>query len=166
MFSQRMWTWSRLEPMKIASLILLILLALLVLVTVCHGTTETDARAAVTEAQKRITVCYNAAADAAKAGANVTSLLSTLDDAGNSLSKAELALSQGDFNSANTLALESEGKLNGFENVASGLKDSAVKAGNWDFDVNVVGSSAGAVIVLVLGFVVWSLLRKRYPGVT
>ena len=29
-----------------------------------------------------------------------------------------------------------------------------------------MGSSVGAVAVLVLGFVVWRLLRKRYPGVT
>jgi hypothetical protein len=166
MLSQRVWTWSRLEPMKIALWILLMLLAPLILVAVCRGATESDARAAVTEAQKRISVCYDAAADAAKAGGNVTSLLSTLNDAGNSLSKAELALSQGDFNSANALALESEGKLNGFENAASGLKESAVKAGNWDFEVNVVGSSVGSVVVLALGFVVWRLLRRKYPGVT
>jgi hypothetical protein len=165
MLSQRMWAWSGLEPMKIALWILLMLLAPLILVTVCHGAAESDARAAVTEAQERISVCYNAAADAAKAGANVTSLLSTLNDAGNSLSKAELALGQGDFSSAYNLANESEGKLNGFENVASGLKDSAVKAGNWDFQVNVVGSSVGSVIVLASGFVVWYLLRKKYPGV-
>jgi hypothetical protein len=166
MLSQRVWTWSRLEPMKIALWILLMLLAPLILVAVCRGATESDARAAVTEAQKRISVCYDAAADAAKAGGNVTSLLSTLNDAGNSLSKAELALGQGDFNSANALALESEGKLNGFENAASGLKESAVKAGNWDFEVNVVGSSVGSVVVLALGFVVWRLLRRKYPGVT
>ncbi len=99
-------------------------------------------------------------------GANVTGLLSILNDAGSSLSRAEFALSQGDFNAAYSLALMSEEKLNGFEGVALGLKDSAVSASNFDFEVNVVGSSVGAVAVLVLGFVVWRLLRKRYPGVS
>lgn len=146
-------------------LFLLLMLAPLSFALTCYGVGESDARALVSGAQQRMNTCYRAAADAAKAGANVTGLLSTLDDAGNSLSKAELALYQADFNSAYSLALESEGKLNGFEDVASGLKVSAVNAGSLDFAVNVVGSSVGAVVVLVLGFLVWRLLRKRYPGV-
>jgi hypothetical protein len=147
-------------------LLLLLMLAPLSFTAICHCASESDARAAVSEAQQRINTCYSAAADAAKAGANVTDLLSILNDAGSSLSRAELALGQGDFNSAYGLAVESEGKLNGFENVALGLKNFAVSAGNFDFEVNVVGSSVGAVAVVVLGFVIWRLLRKRYPGVS
>lgn len=147
-------------------LLLLLILAPLSFTAICHGASESDATTAVSEAQQRISVCYGAATDAAKAGANVTGLLSTLNDAGGSLSKAELALGQGDFNSAYGLAVESEGKLNGFEDAALGLKNSAVSAGNFDFEVNVVGSSVGAVAVVVLGFVVWRLLRKRYRGVS
>lgn len=147
-------------------LLLLLMLAPVGFTTVCYGVGESDARAAVSEAQRRINTCYRAAADAAKASANVTDLLALLNEAGSSLSMAELALRRGDFDSASTLARLCEEKLVGFEDWAAGLRDSAVNAGNWDFAVNVVGSSIGAVIVLVFGFVVWSLLRKRYPGVT
>jgi hypothetical protein len=147
-------------------LLLLLMLAPLSFTAICHGASESDATIAVSEAQQRINVCYGAAADAAKAGANVTGLLSILNDAGGSLSRAELTLNQGDYNSAYSLALMSEEKLNGFEGVASGLKSSAVSAGNFDFEINVVGSSVGAVAVVVLGFVVWRLLRKKYPGVS
>jgi hypothetical protein len=151
---------------RVFVLLLLLMLAPLSFTAICHGAGESDARAAVNEAQQRISVCYGAATDAAKAGANVTGLLSVLNDAGGSWSRAELSLSQGDFSAAYSLALLSEEKLNGLEDVASGLKNSAVSAGNFDFAVNVVGSSVGAVAVVVLGFVVWRLLRKRYPGVS
>jgi hypothetical protein len=146
-------------------LLLLLMLAPLSFIAICHCAGESDARAAVAEAQQRIDTCYTVAADAAKAGANVTGLLSTLDSAGVFLSKAELALQKGDFDGASTSVLQCDESLTGFEAVASGLKDSAVRAGNLDFAVNVVGSSVGAVAVLVLGFVVWRLLKKRYSGV-
>ena len=120
----------RVRQMKLVFvLLLLLMLAPLSFAAICYGVGESDARAAVSEAQQRINTCYAAAADAAKAGANVTGLLSILNDAGTSLSRAELALGQGDFNSAYSLAHEGEGKLIGFEVVASGLRDSAVKCG-------------------------------------
>jgi hypothetical protein len=153
--------------MKIVLVVLLLLmLAPLSFTAVCQGAGESDARAAVTEAQQRISTCYDAAADAAKAGANVTGLLSILDSAGAFLSKAELALQKGDFDTASTSVLQCGESLTGFEAVASGLKGSASNARSMDFAVNIVGSSVGAILVVVLGFVVWHLLRKKYPGVT
>jgi hypothetical protein len=151
---------------RVFVLLLVLMLAPLSFTAICHGAGESDARAAVAEAQQRTNTCYGVAADAAKTSANVTGLLSTLSSAGVFLSKAELALQKGDFDGASTSALQCDESLTGFEAVASGLKDSAVKASNLDFAVNVVGSSVGAVAVAVLGFVVWRLLRKRYPGVS
>lgn len=147
-------------------LLLLVMLAPLSFTVVCYGAGEADARAAVSEAQQRISTCYGAAADAAKAGANVTGLLSTLDSAGAFLSKAELALQKGDFDGASTFALQCDESLTGFEAVASGLKGSASNARSMDFAVNIVGSTVGAILVVVLGFVFWRLLRKRYVRVT
>ena len=59
---------------------------------VCHGASEADATAAVASADQRVNVCYSAVADAEKAGANVSGLLVTLNDAGVLLSEAHLAL--------------------------------------------------------------------------
>jgi hypothetical protein len=134
-------------------------------VAVGHGASESDAVAAVDAARQRIDACYALAADAAKAGANVSGLLLRLDDAGALLSRAELALGQGDFNSSSSLANESEAGLVGFESDASALKNAAVVAGYVNFWVDVVGSLVGAVCVVVCGFFGWRLLRKRYPRV-
>jgi hypothetical protein len=109
-----------------------------------------------------VRACYAAVAQAEKAGADVTGLLSTLNDAGLLLSKAHLALKYGNFDSASALASQCVGKLDGFEGVAGGLRDSASQARSMDFAVNVIGSAVGAIAVVVGGFLVWQLLKKKY----
>jgi hypothetical protein len=92
----------------------------------------------------------------------VTGLLLTLNDAGGLLSKAELALAKGEFDSASTLAHLSEERLVGFEDGAVSLGDAASGSRSLDFAFGVVGSSVGAVLVVVLGFLLWPFLKKRY----
>ena len=127
-----------------------------------YCSSETDAKSAVAEASQRVNTCYFAAADAAKAGGNVSGLLVMLDDAGGLLSKAELALVKGEFDSASTLAHLCEERLVGFEDGAISLRDSASGSRSLDFAFGVVGSSVGAVLVVVLGFVLWPFLKKKY----
>jgi hypothetical protein len=150
--------------MKIVALLLLLVLLLMGFVAVGYCSSEADARAAVAQASQRVNACYSVAADAAKAGANVTGLLVTLDDAGLFLSRAELALGKGEFDSVATLAHLSEERLVGFEDGAVGLKDSAVRAGFLDFAFGVVGSAVGSVLVVVVGVVVWFWLKRRSAG--
>jgi len=150
--------------MKIVALFLLLVLPLVGFVVVGYCSSEADARAAVAQASLRVSACYSVAADAAKAGANVTGLLVTLDDAGGLLSKAELALAKGEFDSASTLAHLSEERLVGFEDGAVSLKDSAVRAGFLDFAFGVVGSAVGSVLVVVVGVGVWFWLKRRSAG--
>jgi hypothetical protein len=126
--------------------------------------TEADAWSAIVAAQNRIADCYRVAADAEKAGANVTGLLNTLDEAGALLSKATLAYSVGDFDSAHDSAVRSQAKLDGFLAEADALRESAVKAGYWDFVVNVLGSVVGTVVVVCGGFAVWFFSKKREKG--
>lgn len=52
---------------------------------------QTDAAVAITSAKEQVVTCYQAAKDAEGAGANITSLTATLNDAGALLSQAELA---------------------------------------------------------------------------
>ena len=152
----------RVRTMKIVALLLLLVLSLAGFVAVGYCSSEADARAAVAQASLRVSACYSVAADAAKAGANVTGLLAALDDAGLVLSGAELALGRGEFDSAATLATLCEEKLVGFEDAAVGLRDSAVRAGFLDFAFGVVGSAVGSVVVVFVGVVVWFYLKRRY----
>jgi len=127
-----------------------------------HGADEHDAGLAVASAESKVAECYNFALDAERAGANVSELLRVLDEAGDLLSKAELAYGVGDYDGAATYAAQCEGRLAGFEVQAQALRDSAAWQRQLDFMVNVVGSAAGTVAVLVGGWLVWRYLRKKH----
>jgi len=127
-----------------------------------HGADEHDAGLAVASAESTVAECYNFALEAERAGANVSVLLRVLDEAGDLLSKAELAYGVGDYDGAGVYAAQCEGRLAGFEVQAQTLRDSASWQRQLDFMVNVVGSAAGTVAVLVGGWLVWRYLKKRH----
>ena len=114
------------------------------------------------QADQTIKDCYLAVATADKAGGNVTDLLSTLQYAGMLLSKANLAFERGDFDSAYNLAVQSKAKLEWFVVDANFVKNAAEHSGLMDFMINIVGSSAGTVAIVVGSFAVWFGLKRRY----
>jgi hypothetical protein len=122
---------------------------------------EGEARAAVETAEGKVLSCYGAVSEAEKAGANVSDLLSVLNETGWFLSRAKLAYSQGDFDSAVIFADNCSSRLDGIVAQAESLKLDAERAGHWDFMVNFVGSAVGAVCVVVGGFAFWVFLKKR-----
>ncbi|MCJ7560410.1 hypothetical protein MUO79_07300 [Candidatus Bathyarchaeota archaeon] len=126
---------------------------------------QTDAAAAITSAKEQVVACYQAAKDAEGAGANITSLTATLNDAGALLSRAELAYSSNDFGTARDLAVQSRERLDNFVSEANALKETAIQQGNQDFMINVVGSAVGAIAVVVGGFAVWNFLKRKYDRV-
>jgi hypothetical protein len=126
------------------------------------ASSEADARSAVAVAQGKVVDCYTAVAEAAKAGANVTSLLVRLNDAGELLSQANLAYSAGNFDSARKFAVQSQTRLNGFVGEANASKENALQEQYWNFMVNVVGSLAGTAAVVLGGFVGWRLLKRKH----
>jgi predicted HD phosphohydrolase len=72
---------------------------------------QTDAAGAIASAKAEIVTCYQAAREAEGAGANISSLTATLNDAGALLSQAEAAYSQNDFDAARNLAVQSQDLL-------------------------------------------------------
>ena len=147
---------------KHSSLALLFLVFLLGLSSTCFAASEAEAASAIAATRERVVLCYGVVSGADEAGANVSSLLSVLDEAGWLLSKAELAYGKGDYDSALGNATSGLGKLDGFETDARRLRDSALWQRNWDFWVNFVGSGVGAVAVLVGGFLAWRFIKKKY----
>jgi len=141
------------------------LLLILFLAHACLAVDEGQARSAMVEADQTIRDCYLAVAPADKAGGNISDMLSVLQDAGMLLSRADLALGKGDFDSAYNLAVQSKARLGGFIAEASSVKDAAENSGFVDFMINIVGSSVGTVAVVVGSFAVWFWLNKRYAKV-
>lgn len=122
---------------------------------------EDEAKAAIAEAEIEVLNCYGVAFKAEKAGANVSDLLNALNEAGWLLSRAKLAYSQSDFDSAVAFAAESRAKLADFVFRADDLRRKAEEATRRDFMFNFLGSAAGASCIVVGGFALWSLLKRR-----
>jgi len=123
--------------------------------------TEADARLAIVAAENEVVDCYTAVSETEKAGANVTGLLSILNEAGKLLSKANLAYSIGDFDSAWDFAVSSQEKLDGFLAEADGLRRAAMHERYLDFMVNIAGSIVGAISIICGSFAVWFFLKQR-----
>jgi len=122
---------------------------------------EADAKTAITEAEGTVLICYGAAEEAERAGANISDLQGVLNEAGWLLSRAELAYEMEDFGLAVSFADQSKARLDGFVADAEVLRKTAMHAGYWDFMANVMGSSVGAVAIFFGGFAVWTFLKKR-----
>ncbi|RLI40341.1 hypothetical protein DRO69_13015 [Candidatus Bathyarchaeota archaeon] len=125
------------------------------------SSSEDTAAASIENAENTLVSAYQAILEAEQAGANISNLLTQLNDAGMLLSRAHLAYEMGNFNSARNFAVWCEGNLTGFIDEAEALKQIAIQRHYWDFTVNVVGSAVGAVAIIMGGFVFWVFLKKR-----
>jgi hypothetical protein len=153
--------------LKIVSLRnLLLLLTLCFLVSVpsfASAVTQTDAMYAITSAQNRIIYCYNAAKIAEASGANITLLQISLNDAGKSLSSAELAYSNGDYNSTINFANQCQNALLNLVSNANALTTKGEQQQNENLAI-FVGSIVGSFAVMGAGYVVWLRIKKKYTN--
>lgn len=146
-----------------ASVVLVVpLLLLVVTVPSPVWASEADAVTAMSSAKNVIVNCFNAAKQAEAAGANITTLTNTLNQAGSLLSQAEFAYGMGDFDAALNIAIRSENSLSGFITEASTLQETAMRQLNQDFLVNVAGSIIGTFAIIISGFIVWRFVKKKY----
>jgi hypothetical protein len=125
----------------------------------CHS--QEDAEIAIQSAENTVLNCYWAVFEAEKAGANVSSLLEVLNEASWLLSKARVAYNNGDFNSAYEYGINCTQMLDGRVDEANSLKLKAENVRQMDFLVNYVGSSVGAVAIVVCGYAFWVFLKRR-----
>ncbi len=119
-----------------------------------------SAQNAISQAKNTIQTCYDAVKQAESAGANVDSLMVTLNDAAGSLSKAELAYASNDYNSAYTYATQSQSKLNDFTGQATALKENAQANATQNL-VYTILSAVGSIGILCAGIVAWVVLGRR-----
>ncbi len=145
----------------------ILLLALLCNVAYLHvfALSQADAPGAIAFAKNQLLICYDSARQAESAGANISSLTVTLNQAGDLLSQSELAYSQDNLENAQNLAGQCVEKLGNIVSEAATLRDAATQQKNLDFWFNVVGSTVGTFAVIAIGFMVWRFLRKRYVSV-
>lgn len=120
-----------------------------------------EAESAIQSAESVVLNYYMAVFEADKAGANVSSLLQVLNEAGWLLSRARVTYNNGDFNSAYDYAINCTQILDGRVDKANSLRLEAEKARQMDFLINYVGSAVGAAAIVVGGYAFWVFLKRR-----
>jgi hypothetical protein len=144
----------------------LFLIGFLIVLGVClvhdaFGVTYQDAAGQVTDASQALQDAFKSVVDAEQKGANVSLLLSRLDEAGSNLTWAEAALAVSNYSDAVSFAgvCKSEADLVGVDAVGLG-NDAVLAVGNWW--IMVVFSVVGAVVFLAVLFVVWRFFKRGY----
>ncbi|MEM3702970.1 MAG: hypothetical protein QXX79_00905 [Candidatus Bathyarchaeia archaeon] len=132
--------------------------SLSILPAFCNG--KEEAKLKIQAAENESLNCYRAVFEAEKAGANVSDLLKTLNEAGWFMSNAKLAYNNRDYGSAFTNAAWCLSKLEGFVGQAYSLKREAEEANRLNFMINFVGSAVSSIITVFGGYAVWILLKK------
>lgn len=126
------------------------------------GATSQDAATAISEASNMLQAAFVNVTDAEKAGVNVSSLLSGLDEAGLALTMAEAASNNGNYSEAVSQAAASEALAEEVGNEAVALKSGAASWRSGVLSLLVIGASSAIVFIAVLALA-W-LWFKRYYG--
>jgi hypothetical protein len=132
------------------------------LVPACSAVDAVEASSAIGQAERDLGSAYAVVAEAEGAGADVSALLNKLGSAGDFLSEAYGAFRTGDYAGASALATECSNAVKGVADDAARLKTYAEAARSNRLFFTVLGSSVGLVLLAVLGFMGWTLLKQRY----
>lgn len=148
---------------SLRKLFVIILLCLFLSIKIAPGfaASESEASQKISEAQNAIDLAYEAASDAEKAGANITDLLTVLNEAGELLSKASFAYASKDFDSAFENADLSKVKLDGLVERANAQEKAAAQQAYSDLMLYVVGPLVGSGILVFGCFTIWNLLKMK-----
>jgi hypothetical protein len=125
------------------------------------GYTRSEAIDVISTAQDKTILCFGAATEAERFGANISLLLETLTSIGDLLFRAGLALSTNEFNTSVSFAARANEKLEGLITEANDLRDIAQQKRYLESYGTALVSAIGAVIVIFGSFLGWRLLQVR-----
>jgi len=120
---------------------------------------QDSAQTAISQAKVSLRTCYEAVSRAESAGANVSSLMVTLNGAADLLSKAELAYASNSYDAAYTYATQSQSTLGDFETQANTLTLDA-QANAQQNTIFVYVSGIAGLGILGAGIVAWVVLGR------
>ncbi len=115
---------------------------------------------AISSAQINLQNCYESVKQAQAAGANVDSLMVTLNQAAGLLTQAQLAYASGDYGSANNYASQSQSALAGVSSQADSLKANAQNV-HTENSVIFLLSILGSLAILCLGLIAFAVLGRK-----
>jgi len=121
-----------------------------------------DASASVGEADVAVRQAFNATLDAERAGANVSGLILRLNEAGEILTEAEMALGTGNSSEAASKAVQCIGIAESVKGDAVVLKASALDEAQTVFWMSLTFSVVGIAVFVVVLMLVWRWFKGGY----
>ncbi len=143
-------------------LILLLCMMGLQFQNICCVKGSDDASVKIQEADSAVHEAFTAVLKDEQAGANISGLLTTLNEAGSLLAQAEIAYRNGDSSGAATIANNAYAKAETAMAEASSLEGASQADAANTFLYSLVFSVLGALVFLAGLFLVWSRFKKRY----
>ncbi len=142
------------------SVVLLIVLLAAAIFCPIVSASQRSAQNIISTANETVKKCYLALQQAQSAGANVDTLMETLNNATAALSKAGLAYASGDFDSAYLYAAQSQSTLAGFTDQANAQAQAALAADAKKTN-SIFLSLAVSAAILLSGITLWAALHRR-----
>ncbi|XES77834.1 MAG: hypothetical protein ACBZ72_02880 [Candidatus Bathyarchaeia archaeon] len=124
---------------------------------------STISSTAIAEVKKSLNECFIQTQNAEQAGANVTSLLTTLNGASELLEEAELAQSRNNTDAAYDLVIESQTLLSGFKAQVNSAVEASNSEKSQSFQLFLI-SLIGSLTVLGLGAAGWMYIDRKNRG--
>jgi hypothetical protein len=127
------------------------------------GAVDEDAAAMVLVDVEEVSVsAFNAALMAEDAGADISGLLERLNVGGDYLAEALNLYRLGAYDDASQYANLCREAVGDVASEAIVLREEAERVGEADFTFVLFRSVIGVVVVLILGFVIWRVVKRRY----
>jgi hypothetical protein len=131
-------------------------------VPACFAADASLAGKAIDQAERDLTEAYVNVSEADSAGADVSALLGKLNSAGFYLSEANVSFKAGNYDYAVALAMDCSNAVNGVADEAANLKSYTEEVRDNTIFWAVFVSVLGVLSVVVLGFLGWGFLKRRY----
>lgn len=128
----------------------------------CCAVDSAEAISVLNQAEDDLGSAFVAVSEAEVAGADVSALLSKLSNAGDTLSEGYAAFRIADYEGAFALANECGAAIKGIVSEAVQLKADAENAKMDRLVFAGVASGVGLLLLVVLGFLGWRLLKRWY----
>jgi len=123
-----------------------------------------DASESVGNADAAVRLAFNATLDAERAGANVSGLIVRLNEAGEALTEAEIALGNGNSSEASSKAGQCVEIADGVKSDAEVLRASALDEAQTEFWTYLVFSVVGVAVFVVALALVWRRFKHSHVG--
>jgi len=142
------------------------LCVILVLVSTIAGTSSSNcadaAALAIARAEDNVSSAYQAVRDAEGAGANISGLLTKLNEAGKLLAKANISCRAGNFENATLFADASTEIANSIKIEAYRTRDLALYQELLRFQYTLTASILSIVAILFISFTTWRFFKRYY----